>query len=573
MMYNKNRKDGGITMKLNNVLYEYDKAAALLAILDILRRFGDDHNKREMQDKLLEEYGIKVSRNTFAAKLKTLDRCGYTLRESEDGTHYIFEGREFTDAQLRVLIDCLIYNGVVGPETAKKMISELCDLGSESLRNKCGSFQKRVAGRKNASDVTVENLGLIQRAIAGAAKITCNYKVYNKMLNLVNKYPKDITVSPFELTLSNGRYILICAVDGEDDLSHFYIDKLCDVRIKKEPALNSRKLLSALGYRDMDEYISSQPVLCGGRIERFTLKIDNEIIDDFIEDYGSDDFRKQSSHKENDGYNTVLVIKTSANSLKRLIMPYYGKITVLNAPKLNEEIEEMLRVGQHNTRMIGKDVRIRSFGAISLEEAIRLCETEDLHHIEYRSRKKYEKVDLSELKRVDWINRVVFWGVDLRGQRFPEELKGITGLTLIRCKFDIEAITELKELKTLRITDITAEEAQKLSELTNMESIMISGSEVTSFGKKINEVDCEITDLGFMKNWSKLRRVELYGCEKLTDISALENNKDISVLIMRDCAVTDEQINAVKAALPKVTAHEERMERAKNEHKRIPSDF
>ena len=42
-------------MKLNNDLYEYDKAAALLAILDILRRFGDDHNKREMRDKLLDE--------------------------------------------------------------------------------------------------------------------------------------------------------------------------------------------------------------------------------------------------------------------------------------------------------------------------------------------------------------------------------------------------------------------------------------------------------------------------------------------------------------------------------------
>ena len=310
-------------MKLNNDHYEFDKDAALLVILDILRRFGDNLNRREMQDKLLEEYGISVTRNTFAAKLKTLERCGYTLRKTEDGSHYVLEGREFTDAELRVLIDCLIYNGVVGSETAKKMIAELCNLGSEALRNNCRKFQNRVAGRKNASDVTVENLGLIQRAIAGAAKITCNYKVYNKMLNLVNKYPKDITVSPFELTLSNGRYILICAVDGEDDLSHFYIDKLCDVRIKKEPALNSKKLLSALGYSGMDEYISSQPVLCGGRIERFTLKIENEIIDDFIEDYGSDDFRKQSSHKENDGYNTVLVIKTSANSLKRLIMPYY----------------------------------------------------------------------------------------------------------------------------------------------------------------------------------------------------------------------------------------------------------
>ena len=417
-------------MKLNNDLYEYDKAAALLAILDILRRFGDDHNKREMQDKLLEEYGIKVSRNTFAAKLRTLDRCGYTLRESEDGTHYIFEGREFTDAQLRVLIDCLIYNGVVGPETAKKMISELCDLGSESLRNKCGSFQKRVIGRKRSSDAVTENLGIVQRAIGANAKIICNYTIYNKHLNLVNKYPKDITVSPFELTLSNGRYILICAIDGEDDLTHFYIDKLTDVRIKREPAVSAVKVLSALGYNDMNEYIFSQPVLCGGRKERFSLKIDNNIINDFLEDFGGE-FRKVSGHKENDGYATVLTVTTSQDSLKRLILPYYGKITVLNAPKLNEEIEEMLRVGQHNTHMIGKDVRIRSFGAISLEEAIRLCETEDLHHIEYRSRKKYEKVDLSELKRVDWINRVVFRGVDLRGQRFPEELKGIKGLMLL----------------------------------------------------------------------------------------------------------------------------------------------
>ena len=559
-------------MKLNNDLYEYDKAAALLAILDILRRFGDDHNKREMQDKLLEEYGIKVSRNTFAAKLRTLDRCGYTLRESEDGTHYIFEGREFTDAQLRVLIDCLIYNGVVGPETAKKMISELCDLGSESLRNKCGSFQKRVIGRKRSSDAVTENLGIVQRAIGANAKIICNYTIYNKHLNLVNKYPKDITVSPFELTLSNGRYILICAVDGEDDLTHFYIDKLTDVRIKREPAVSAVKVLSALGYNDMNEYIFSQPVLCGGRKERFSLKIDNNIINDFLEDFGGE-FRKVSGHKENDGYATVLTVTTSQDSLKRLILPYYGKITVLNAPKLNEEIEEMLRVGQHNTHMIGKDVRIRSFGAISLEEAIRLCETEDLHHIEYRSRKKYEKVDLSELKRVDWINRVVFRGVDLRGQRFPEELKGIKGLMLLGCKFDIEMITELKGLEDLRISDVTAEQLEALSGLKNISSIMIRGTMTTHLGKKFSEVDCDITDLGFMKDWNKLCCVELFGCEKLTDISALEDKKNIYLLRIEDCAVTDEQINAVKAVLPKVAAHEERTERERNENRRIPADL
>ena len=559
-------------MKLNNDLYEYDKAAALLAILDILRRFGDYCNKREMQDKLLEEYGISVSRNTFAAKLKTLDRCGYTLRESADGSHYIFEGREFTDAQLRVLIDCLLYNGVVGSETARKMIAELCDLGSEALRNSCRKYQNRVAGRKRSSDAVTESLELIQRAIGANAKIICNYTIYNKHLNLVNKYPKDITASPFELTLSNGRYILICAVDGEDDLTHFYIDKLRDIRLIREPARSARKLLSALGYNDMNEYISSQPVLCGGRKERISLKIDNDIINDFLDDFGGE-FRKVSAHRENDGYNTVLVITTSRDSLKRLILPYYGKITVLDRPELCSEIEDMFRTGVHNSRMIGKASQVKAFGSISFEEAVRVCVVEDMNHFEYRSKKKHEKLDLSRLSELDWIDGIVLHNVDITGQRLPEKLKGITSLTLIGSRFDIETIAELKELKRLRISDITADQLEALSGLEKISSIMISGTMTAPNGKKHSEVNCDITDLNFMKNWKGLHIVELYGCKKLTDISALEDKKNIIRLRIGDCAVTDEQINAVKAALPNIAAHEERMERIKNEHKGISSDL
>ena len=549
-------------MKLNNGYYEYDKSSALLAVLETLRRYGDDLNKREMQEKLLEEYGISLSRNTFADKLKTLEHCGYTLRESEDGSHYIFEGREFTDAQLRVLIDCLIYNGVVEAETARKMIAELCNLGTESLRKKCGSFQRRVCGRKKSSDVVNGNLELIQRAIGGNAKIICNYKVYNNMLNLVKKYPKDIAVSPFELTLSNGRYILICAIDGENDVTHFYIDKLCDIRLVKEPALNAARFLSALGYSDINEYISSQPMLCGGRKERFTLKIDNRIIDDFIEDFRNDDMRKLSSHKENDGFNTVVVISTSRDSLKKLILPYFGRITVLGQPELNRELEEMFRTGVHNYRMIGKAPLVKAFGAISFEEAVRVCIVEDMNYFEYRSKKKHEKIDLSGLAELDWIDGIVLHNVDITGQRLPEKLKGITSLTLIRSRFDIETIAELKDLKRLRISDITAEQLEALSGLEKLSSIMISGTMTAPNGKKHSEVDCDITDLGFMRNWNGLHIVELYGCEKLTDISALEDKKSIIRLRIEDCAVSEEQINAVRSVLPKLNRNNRKPERS-----------
>ncbi|MBR6045550.1 MAG: WYL domain-containing protein [Ruminococcus sp.] len=571
-------------MKLNNDLYEYDKAAALLAILDILRRFGDDHNKREMQDKLLDEYGISVSRNTFASKLRTLDRCGYTLRESEDGTHYIFEGREFTDAQLRVLIDCLINNGVVGSETAKKMISELCDLGSESLRNSCGSFQKRVAGRKRSSDAVTENLGIIQRAIGGNAKILCNYKVYNKMLNLVNKYPKDITVSPFELTLANGRYILICAVDGQDDLSHFYIDKLCDIRLIREPALNARKFLSALGYNDMNEYISSQPVLCGGRKERFTLKIDNSIINDFIEDFGGE-FRKLADHRENDGYATVLTITTSQDSLRRLITPYLDKIVVLNRPEFYDSIKELYDTGMHNHRMIGKDVRIRSLGARTLEEALRVCEVNDLHFIHLISRKTAEKLDLSPLVKADQISSVSLLGYDLTGQRFPAEMTELKSLSLVRCKYDMETVTELENVTELRLGNLSADDLSRLSEKKNLTRLQL-----LAYGQRRNEIDIEkvgdVKDLGFLKDWNDLKSLEITDYPGLEDISALEDKtglrtliiggspkiKDIGFvknmtelrrLIVTGCSVPADQIEEIKKALPGCSVCTERPGRYK----------
>ncbi len=558
-------------MKMNYDLYANDKSVALLAILDILRRFGDTYNKREMQDELEKGYGITVTRNTFTAKLKTLDRCGYTLRESEDGNHYIFEGREFTDAQLRVLIDCLIYNGVVGSETAKKMIAELCDLGSETLRNSCRKFQNCVRGRKHSSDIVTENLEIIQRAIAGEAKIICNYKVYNKRLELDYKYKSNITVSPFDITLSNGRYILICALDGEDSFTHFYVDKLCDIRLKKEPVRKAGKILSLLGYRDMNEYINSQPVLCGGSKDRFTLKIDNDIVDDFLNDFGGD-FRKEPFHVEIDGYSTVITVTTSADSLRRLIMPYIDKIVVLDKPAFYDELKEQFETGMHNQRMIGKNRMIKSRSARTLEESIRICEINDLNFIHFCPRTRDKKVDLSKLDGYDWIEGVDLRDSDITGQRFPETLTSLRRVSLIRCKYDMEAITENENITELRFSELSADDLERLSCKTNITRFNLYAHTYLDRTKNEETVK-DVKDLGFLENWNELRNLDIYGyteiedisalrgknelrildldkCTKIKDISPVKELKNLRRLSMRGCSVTEEQIEEISRALP-----------------------
>ena len=546
--------------------YSNDKSYVLLVILDILRRFGDKLNKREMQDKLAEIYDIHLARNTFASKLEVLDRCGYKLRE--EGDRYVFEGREFTDAQLRVLIDLLISSSILSPETAKKMIEELCELGSDTIRRECKKFQSRVEGRKRSTDTLADNIALIQQAISGGVRLSCNYKVFTGSLALKEKYSSNIVVSPFELTLSNGRYILICAIDGEDTFTHFYADKLCDLALTRTPVRPVREIEEFRSYGDMNSYIAAQPVLCGGRKQTFELKCDKEVINDFMNDFGGE-FRRIPMHEESDGYNIVISVSTSAESLKRLILPYYGKIIVLGQPELNGELDTMFRTGLHNSQMIGKPGHIKAIAAKSYEEALRVCETEDLHIFRYSTRpfiREKEVIDLSELTRVDWVTALHFDGLDLRGQRFPDELKGITGLSLIRCKFDVEMIAELTDLKRLRVTDITAAELEKLSGLTKIERFALIDDDRQSRGKPIHEVSCDAADLGFLSGWENLNSVEIYGCKKLCDISALADKKELSRVCICDCAVTDEQLAELSEKHPDaiITGDNYRHERKKN---------
>ena len=546
-------------MREFKVFAENDKSVLSCILIDFLRAYvadGTTMTKQEMREKLCSLYNINISRNTFDEYLDHIaTKCGYALKPTNSKRHdnikYYFEGNGFTDAQLRVLIDCLINSSIIDNDSAKGMIEELCCLGSNALRKDVSKYQYRLSGKKSVQSSVLENITLIQKAINAGVKISCNYLEYTTSLNLRNRFAENKIMSPFELTLSNGRYILICTLDGEDTFSHFYADKLCDIELTKEPAAELKSIPEFMSFGSMDKYIASQPTLCGGRKEHFTLKVDKTILDEFMNSFGGE-HRKVNNHKESDGYSTVIVIETTEDSLRRLMMPYFDRITVLDRPKFDEELKEMVEVGLHNSRMIGKPARIRSFAAITLEEAIRRCVIDGVRTLRYTSRKGCEKIDLTQLEEVDWITNLALHGVDITGQRLPEELKGITSLSLIGCKFDAEMITELKELKDLRITDVTAEQLEAISELENIESIMIDGRARI----KDTENSCDIADLSFLKNWSKLKKAELFDLDKLTDISALEDKKGLRLIRIGGCAVSDDAINSLKDKVPSITVYE-----------------
>ena len=111
-----------VTKKMLNIL-----------ILQILKDFSDDDHHLTQQEiirKLRAEYGVeKVDRRTVRDNVQSLVDMGYDIEnEGEDG--YYMTMREFDDAELRILIDSVLFSKTISDTAAKHLIEKLRSFGN-----------------------------------------------------------------------------------------------------------------------------------------------------------------------------------------------------------------------------------------------------------------------------------------------------------------------------------------------------------------------------------------------------------------------------------------------------------
>lgn len=90
-----------VTKKMLNIL-----------ILDILRRYSDEEHHLTQQEiirKLQSDYGVEsTDRRTVRDNVQSLVDMGYGIENEGDDGYYMYR-REFDDAELRLLIDSVLF--------------------------------------------------------------------------------------------------------------------------------------------------------------------------------------------------------------------------------------------------------------------------------------------------------------------------------------------------------------------------------------------------------------------------------------------------------------------------------
>lgn len=210
-------------------------------ILEILQRHTDENHRlsqKDIQSILERDYDMTVERKSIKRNLMGLIEMGYEIdyttitrmtvnkMTGEKEENNILTGfyliRDFTDSELRLLIDSVLFSDYLPYSQCRDLVKKLENLSSDHFRRRV-RYVCDMPRERSRNQELFFNLDLIDDAITAEKQIRLVYeKDGNKM---------EMRVSPYQMMIQRGMYLLICCQEKHDHTSTLRLDCIKDVSI------------------------------------------------------------------------------------------------------------------------------------------------------------------------------------------------------------------------------------------------------------------------------------------------------------------------------------------------------
>lgn len=344
----------------------HPKKTLILNILDILRRYTDEEHRlsqKEIAEILRTEYGMAAERKTIRRHLLNLIDCGYEIEYSESvrmvpnpktgvpEESYLWSDfylvRDFTDAELRLLIDSLLFSKHIPYSQCKELVEKL-----EGLSNVY--FRSRVKHIRTMPDTAPQNrqlfytIEVLDEAISKGKKVSFRYTSFGldkqrRPRTDEDGTPKEYTVSPYQMAAANGRYYLICCTDPHDNISHYRLDRIADIRMTDEPARHARTVQGLEHGVDLPKHMAEHVYMFAGSSRPVSFRMKKYLIDDVIDWFGTEITFSDESEDE-----VTARVTVNLAAMRRWAVQYSPHTRILSPESLVREVTQDLRSAVKN---------------------------------------------------------------------------------------------------------------------------------------------------------------------------------------------------------------------------------
>lgn len=331
------------------------KKMLIINILDILKKYTDASHRLSQKDileLLMSEYNMKAERKAVKNNLMNLIDFGYPIsyseikRQGKNGEEIVYTDwymeHEFDDSELRLIIDSLLFYKNLPYSQCKKLINKLEGLSSTYFHSKVKHIVT-LPDDKPANDQIFYTIDVLDEAISKRKQVSFEYNSFSTDRKLHPRKREDGTVreyivNPYQLAAANGRYYLICNYDKYDNVSHYRVDRISNIRLLDTQAKPMKQVHGLENGFNLPKHLAEHIYMFTGDTVHVKFKARKYILNDIIDWFD----RNAKFSEESDEWITVDV-DVNETAMHKWALQYAEHIVVIKPENLRNSVYEGLK--------------------------------------------------------------------------------------------------------------------------------------------------------------------------------------------------------------------------------------
>ena len=314
-------------------MYGANKKILNLLILKILQEHTDAKHRLTQGEiiRLLQlQYGITCDRRSVRSNIQSLQDIGYEI--ATHGGCWLVE-RDFDDAELRMLIDSVLFSRTLSTAQAKRLIGKLKSFGNHYFHAKVAHISNlpELSHADNKQVMIV--LDVLNDAIEEKRKVRFTYNTYGTDFKLHPKRSVPYIVNPYQLVANNGWYYLIGNYDKYDNVSHYRVDRITAIEILPDTAKPKSAVREFARGFSLPRHMAEHIYMFGGESVTVKMRANTSMMDALV-DWFSKDFRIM----QEDADELIVSVVCNEIAMKYWALQYGEYVEVLEPKSLRDDI-------------------------------------------------------------------------------------------------------------------------------------------------------------------------------------------------------------------------------------------
>lgn len=332
------------------------KKTLIINILDILKKYTDAEHRlsqKEIVEILERDYEIKAERKSVKRNLMNLVDFGYDVKYSETArvnergeeeticTDWYLK-RDFSDAELRMIIDGLLFSKSIPYKQCRSLIERITRLSNQYFKSRVKHIRNMPEDMPGNKEL-FRNIGILDEAIEKKRKIRFLYNDFGADGKLhpradKNGRPHKYVINPYQMAATNGRYYLICNYEGHDNAAHYRIDRITGIELLEAPARPMRELQDFKNGPNLPKHMAEHIYMFAGASGGVTFRAKKCVIGEIIDWFGKGVRFSNESDDEITAFVTV-----NLEAMRCWAMQYARFVKILSPESLAEQIKNDIR--------------------------------------------------------------------------------------------------------------------------------------------------------------------------------------------------------------------------------------